>query len=100
MKARYFNPEHLNYINNNNNNLVILVACELVDTVSSAILTTNDPDGTIFASVFNANSIPMLTLAPGSILYTSFPNILNFDASMKARFTAIEALLEYFHWKE
>ena len=80
-------------------NLVILVACELVDIVSSAILTTNHPDGTIFATIFNANSIPMLTMAPGNILYTSFPNVLDFDAPMKVRFSAIEAFFQYFNWE-
>ena len=80
-------------------NQVILVACELVGSVSAAILTTNHPDGTIFATIFNANYIPILTMAPGNILYTSFPNVLDFDAPMNARFSAIQAFLQYFNWK-
>ena len=41
----------------------------------------------------------MLTMAPGNILYTSFPNVLNFDAPMNARFSAIEAFFQYFNWE-
>lgn len=74
-------------------------ACELVDNVSLAILTTYHPHATIFATVFNTNSIPLLSLAPEDILHKRFNYVFQLDGSLEARFNAIEALLQHFHWK-